>query len=115
MNFAESFKMPAGIIHDHDVQSWAGNGHSKPLEWKMKTLSGTTDTGLIGIPNTEGCFSFCRLKDGSLGVAIYAETPNEIDKRSADGLGCGDAMFKAVDPIPGWGLLVIEEVEDFLR
>jgi len=97
---------------------WGGGHNNETLPtnkgWKARRPQSESQLLLVGQPGVEVCATLLHLEYGTPGtvdVAIYCETPEEIRSRLAKG-EYTDAMYHQLPNIPGVGLSVIRLIEE---
>jgi hypothetical protein len=118
------FSLPAGHWWRSSIP-WGG-GHTpqtdpgsitKPVSerWRLAHGEGSgPDVVLGGRKGRPGCFSVRPLSGGTLDLAVYLETPEEVSAAWQAGVNL-DPSYHEITNVPGWGLVAIELVEAELR
>lgn len=96
-----------------------GGGHTTetdPTRKGWRLVASSHQLAVIGQKGVKGCASVMPLSDGRLDVAYHDEAkPEELAARFSKNERVGGDGYLPVDGIPGWGLLVIEEIERIRR
>ena len=97
---------------------WGGGHTNETLPtkkgWKAARPSSGSQLLLVGQRGAEVCATLLHnggRRAGTVDVAIYDETPEEIRSRLAKGEGT-DAMYHEIPNIPGVGLRVVQLIEE---
>jgi len=116
---------PASFIAPPDSRcpfvnyAW-GTGHTLETDptrkgWRCRPNQPGSICALLGRPGTVGCASVIYIRDGELDVALYLETPKVAHEAINGGRAhLLDPFYFQVPDLPGWGLKVINRIEEDL-
>ena len=96
------------------VRNIWGGGHTAETDptqrgWRAARVTPNSAV-LVGRRGKPGCFSAIQMSDGTIEVALYVETPEEVAASWKKGEVL-DCPYRFVPNIPGWALPLIAQIE----